>query len=65
VILAYNIPNQKQLTGIVSLIKEMSEKLTPIIHSTHCINKAFLCSGNNGDLGDVTKFLTFLVDKLK
>jgi hypothetical protein len=32
--------------NIASLIKEMSENSTSVTDSTHCINKAILCSGS-------------------
>jgi hypothetical protein len=38
---------QKQSTGTVSRLKELIEKSTSVIDSTHCINKAILCSGSN------------------
>jgi hypothetical protein len=36
-----------QLMGIASLIKETSGKNICVADSTHCINKAMLCSGGN------------------
>jgi hypothetical protein len=39
---------QKYFMGIALPIKEMPSKSTPVIGSTHCINKAILCSGTNG-----------------
>jgi hypothetical protein len=65
VILAYTVANQKQLRGIVSLIKDMSEEHAPVTHSTHCTNKALSWSRSNGDLSDLKMLLTVLVNKLK
>jgi hypothetical protein len=46
--LAINIVTiQKQLTGIASLIKDMSGKSTSLIGSARFINEAILCSRNN------------------
>jgi hypothetical protein len=38
---------QQQFMTIASLIKELSGKSTSVIESTHRINVANLCSGNN------------------
>jgi hypothetical protein len=40
---------QAQLLGIASLIKEMSGKTACVTDSTHCINKAILCSEKDVD----------------
>jgi hypothetical protein len=46
--LGYNIlAIQKQFVGTASAMKKMLWKSTSVTESTHCINKSFLCSGNN------------------
>jgi hypothetical protein len=39
---------QKERMGIASLVKEMSGKSKSLTDSTHFINKAVLCSENDG-----------------
>lgn len=50
--LGYNILAIQHFVGTASAMKKMSRKNTPVIESTHCINKSVLCSGHN-DISDI------------
>jgi hypothetical protein len=56
---------QKQLIGIVSLIKVKTGRNTSVIDSTLSINKEILCSRSKDVNLNMKKFLTVLMGKLK
>jgi hypothetical protein len=46
--LGYNIVAVQQITDTISIIRQMSRWSTSVIDSTHCVNKAILCSAIHG-----------------